>query len=91
MLIKFFANYRDITKCSSCLMPAPAHMLALVTELSARLGPALSEKLLSADGRELGKDAVVLVNGRHIVHLAGLETPLTEEDIVAIFPLVAGG
>jgi molybdopterin synthase sulfur carrier subunit len=91
MLVKFFATYRDITKCSSCVMPAPPHVLALLTEVCARFGPAMRARLLTADGLALSADAVVLVNGRHIVHLAGLETALTEEDVVAIFPLVAGG
>lgn len=91
MLVKFFATYREITKCSALTLPAPPKMSALLTELSARFGPALRAKLLSADGQDLGRDAIVLVNGRHITHLVGLDTPLTEEDVVAIFPLVAGG
>ena len=91
MLVKFFATYREITKCSSLTVSAPPNILALLTEVSTRFGPAMGAKLLSADGQQLGADAVVLVNGRHIDHLAGLDTPLTEEDVVAIFPLVAGG
>jgi molybdopterin synthase sulfur carrier subunit len=91
MLVKFFATYREISKCSSCTVPAPLHVLALCGEICARFGPAMRAKLLSADGRELGADAIVLVNGRHIAHLAGPATALTEQDTVAIFPLVAGG
>jgi len=91
MLVKFFATYREITKCPSITLPAPPHMLALLNGLAARFGPVMRAKLLSADGQTAGADAVIMVNGRHISHLAGMETPLTEEDIVAIFPLVAGG
>jgi len=91
MLVKFFATYREITKCSSIMLPAPPHLLALLSELAARFGPAMRAKLLSANGQEVGADAVIMVNGRHISHLAGTATPLTEEDTVAIFPLVAGG
>jgi len=91
MLVKFFATYREITKCSSLTLPAPQHVLALTTELAARFGPLMRDKLLSADGLQAGSDAIIMVNGRHIKHLAGLATPLSEEDIVAIFPLVAGG
>ena len=32
-----------------------------------------------------------MVNGRHITHLQGVTTPLTEQDVVALFPVVAGG
>ncbi|MDI9568418.1 MAG: MoaD/ThiS family protein [Bacillota bacterium] len=34
---------------------------------------------------------IILVNGRNIVHLAGIDTVLGEEDEVSIFPVVAGG
>jgi molybdopterin converting factor small subunit len=32
-----------------------------------------------------------MVNGRHIEHLNGMGTKLTEQDYVAVTPLVAGG
>jgi molybdopterin converting factor small subunit len=32
-----------------------------------------------------------MVNGRHIEHLDGVATTLSEQDYVAITPLVAGG
>ena len=38
-----------------------------------------------------GSDVIILVNGRHIEHLDGVATKLTEDDYVAITPLVAGG
>jgi molybdopterin synthase sulfur carrier subunit len=91
MLVKFFATYREITKCASLTLTAPSNLLSLITELSARYGPVMRTRLLSADGQNAGADAVILVNGRHIEHLAGLKTPLCEKDVVAIFPLVAGG
>ena len=91
MLVKFFATYREITKCASCEVVAPLDLSALFSELGLRFGPALPDRLLSDDGQELAWDAVVLVNGRHIMHLAGLKTPLRESDTVAIFPLMAGG
>jgi len=72
-------------------MPAPSDMQALLEEVSERYGPALRAGLLSLDGRALGNNAVVLVNGRNIAHLEGIKTPLSEDDVVSIFPLVAGG
>ena len=91
MQVKFFATYRELTHCNKLELPAPAHVHALLWELSARFGREMRDKLLSADGEALGQDAIVLVNGRHIVHLQGLATPLDEQDTVAVFPLVAGG
>lgn len=90
MRVKFFATYRGITGVSSLELPAPADVLALLEELSARY-PSLRDKVLTPDGGNLGPDAIVMVNGRHIVHLKGVATPLTEGDTAAVFPLVAGG
>lgn len=33
----------------------------------------------------------VLKNGRNVVHMAGVETSLEEDDVVSVFPPVAGG
>jgi molybdopterin converting factor small subunit len=34
---------------------------------------------------------IILVNGRNIQHLKGVDTLLGPDDIVAVFPMVAGG
>ena len=40
---------------------------------------------------ELERGFMILVNGRNIEHLQGLQTPLGESDIVSIFPPAGGG
>jgi len=72
-------------------MPAFSDLQALLEELSDCYGPAMRAGLLSLDGQSLGGNAVVLINGRNIAHLSGLATPLSSDDVVSIFPLVAGG
>lgn len=90
MLVKFFATYRSITGCRSCDIPAPDDVLGLMHEL-ARLWPAFRDLVLNEDGTDRGDDVIVLVNGRHIEHLDGVRTRLSESDYVAVTPLVAGG
>ena len=34
---------------------------------------------------------IFMVNGRHIAHIGGLDAPVSEGDIVSIFPLIGGG
>jgi molybdopterin synthase sulfur carrier subunit len=41
--------------------------------------------------RTLMTGTLILVNGRHVQHLQGLETPLKEEDVISIFPPSGGG
>ncbi len=91
MKVRFFATYRDITHVSELEVPAPKSVRGLLLLLSERYGPDLRDKILSPDRSALGRDAIVLVNGRHIFHLDGLDTPLDESSTVAIFPLIAGG
>lgn len=90
MLVKFLATYRQIAGRKSCDIPAPHDVLALMAELSAKW-PEFRKLILSEDGTDKGDDVIILVNGRHIEHLDGVATPLTEQDYVVITPLVAGG
>lgn len=90
MLVRFFATYRQITGCRECDIPAPPDVLALLHDLSQRW-PAFRELVLDEPGTGKGDDVIILVNGRHIEHLQGVDTKLTEADRVAVTPLVAGG
>ncbi len=47
-------------------------------------------KLLDDRG-EPHAGTIVLVNRRNILHLQGLETPVAEADVLALFPPGAGG
>jgi len=48
------------------------------------------EDELLEDG-ELDETITILINGRNILYLDGLETELNSDDKVTIFPQVAGG
>lgn len=41
--------------------------------------------------KELEDGYLILVNGKNIEHLQGLETPIEERDTVSIFPPAGGG
>jgi len=90
MRVKFFAYLRDYTNCSETDVPAAPTVGDLARILAERYGPKLGGKLLGPDG-ELGEEIVVMINGRHVVHLGGIDARLRDEDLVQIFPLVAGG
>ena len=90
MLVKFFATYRQISGCNQCDISGPSSVLELLEEVSRRW-PAFRPLVLNEAGTEKGEDAIILVNGRHIEHLEGVRTALSEADYVAFTPLVAGG
>jgi len=34
---------------------------------------------------------IVMINGRHVAHVGGLDAPVSDGDVVSIFPLIGGG
>lgn len=79
----------DTGELEVILPPEEATVMGLIEKLSEQIGPGLKEELLN--GGEIGPGTIVLVNGRNILHLEGLETPLGEGDLVVFFPPGAGG
>jgi len=90
MCVKFFAYLRDYTGCSETDIPLASTIGDLARILCERYGSRLQDKLLTADG-DLGPEIIVMINGRHVAHLGGINAPLTSDDTVQIFPMVAGG
>ena len=90
MTIKYFADIREVTGREDQQWTKPAPTLrALLAGLCDAYGAALARRLF--DAGTLNGTITVLVNGRNVVHLAGLDTPLQQDDVVVIFPMVAGG
>ena len=90
MQLKFFATYRQIAGCKQCSVLAPHDVLALLHDISSRW-PEFRSLVLNEEGADKRDDVIIMVNGRHIEHLDGVNTELTDEDTVAITPVVAGG
>lgn len=91
MKVKYFAYIRDFTGCRQAEEPDCDSVYSLLHMLSDKYGTEFRNKVLSQDGQALGKDIIILVNGRHVSHLAGIQTPLSSKDEVSVFPVVAGG
>lgn len=89
MKINFFAYIRDYTKTKSTEFEYCSTLRELLLKLSELYGEKFRNKVF--DGENLSKEIIILVNGRHVVHLEGLDTRLMENDEISIFPVVAGG
>ena len=69
-------------------LPSPATVSTLLEHLAGQIRPASpADPSRSVDAQGL----LIVVNGRQIHHLQGLDTPLEEGDVVAIMPPVLGG
>ena len=93
MTVRFCAYLRDreYANCKELETAAPATVRALGEELSRRFGKRFRGEFFSPDGTELGERVIVMINGRRVEFLHGIDTPLKESDTVQIFPVVAGG
>lgn len=89
MNVKFFANMRDITKTKEIDFEYSDTVDLLLHKLCDKYGNAFTRKVFIEN--ELSNEIIILVNGRHIVHLDGINTHLNENDVISIFPVVAGG
>ena len=90
MTIQYFAYLRDITGCKQETRSTEPDVRALLRSLCEKHGEALRRKLFISGSDDLG-DVIIMVNGRHISHIGGLDAALHDEDTVQIFPVVAGG
>ena len=90
MVVRYFADIRTLARTDeeqrSSVPPTLNDLLAI---LAAEKGAAFEKRVF--EGGKLSNTMIILVNGRNILHLNGVHTPLKPDDVVAVFPMVAGG
>lgn len=93
MKVKFFAYLRDrdYAGCKEISVPACRDLRELGELLGTKYGRKMEEFYFSPDKSTFGEQAIVLVNGRRAEFLQGIDTGLSGEDTVLLFPVVAGG
>lgn len=89
MKVKFFGNIRDITGTKEIQIKGAANLEQLLQELCDKYGKAFRDKVLRDN--DITNEVIVLVNGRNIYFTGGIDTVLSKDDEVSIFPVVAGG
>lgn len=89
MIVRFYASLRDVTGTKEARIAGCKTVGELLKRMCDKYGKAF-EDLLLRDG-SLIVGVMVLVNGTHIAHLQGLDTLLSDDCVVDVFPPVAGG
>ena len=89
MIVKFYATLRDVTGSREKRVEGYETVGELLKDLAKTYGRDFERLVLKGDG--LVQGAMVLVNGTHIAHLQGFDTPLGKDSVIDVFPPVAGG
>jgi len=91
LTVKFFANLKDITRQREIKIELQNETTIIqVLESLFDQYESLRKEIFTEDN-ELKKWIQILKNGRNIKFLDGLQTKLSEGDVIALFPPVAGG
>jgi sulfur-carrier protein len=90
ILVKAFATFREVMDSQIDMdLKEGATILTLLDELMMRY-KGLDEMMFDDNGT-LRNFINILRNGRNVQFLAGLDTPLSDGDVIALFPPLAGG
>ncbi len=90
--VQAYASLGDILQSRKLEVSTPAKTVGeLVEFLSERYGAAFKEKLINSQTKELKTAFRIIVNGRDVGSLSGLETEIREGDKILFFPPVSGG
>lgn len=88
--VKAFATFREVMDNQLDMdFPHGATIRTLLTELTGKY-EGLGELMFAAPGT-LRDFVNILKNSRNVHFLAGLDTPLDDGDVIALFPPLAGG
>lgn len=87
--VEFFATLRDLLGTNSVELDCADTVSDAILALIERFGEVFRDAVMEGDKvKEMVK---ILVNGRDVRELRGLETELSDGDCISIFPPVAGG
>jgi molybdopterin synthase sulfur carrier subunit len=91
MRVRFYATLRDLVGASATDLPVSDRedIRQVLDRLTAVYSP-LHAKLWDAEGNWSGF-VTVLLNGRSVEWMQGLNTRVAEDDTVSLFPPVGGG
>ncbi len=90
VMVKAFASLREVAERQTEIHVEEGAAVGDLLETLCRRYPGLAEKIFAAPGVPK-KYVNVLVNGRSIQFLRGLDTALHDGDLVALFPPAGGG
>ncbi len=92
MIVRYFAYYRKDVGCKEEVFPlAPLSVLDLLKILTEKYDKKVRFPFLTHDGSDIHPDVILMIDGRNIDFIDGINSIIKETAIVSIFPRIAGG
>ncbi|MEM2249568.1 MAG: MoaD/ThiS family protein [Candidatus Bathyarchaeia archaeon] len=88
--ILLFATLRSKYKIRELAVACDGTLLSMIENASKILGPEFIDDVYDRNRGKIRDDMIIMVNGRNIKDLKG-EITLKDNDVIAIFPPLAGG
>ncbi len=91
--VKFFTLFRLEYGLSELNLELPEEDITirdLLKIIDIKTGKNISKKLFT-DDKKVKTSAIVLVNGKNIFHIRGLDTNIRDRDVISLFPPGGGG
>ena len=90
--VRFYGDLKEYMKkgWTTIEVPQGSSLRDFILELAKNRSPDLLEKL-TKNGKTTRSEIKIMVNGRNIVHLRGLETEIKDRDLISILPIAGGG
>lgn len=87
-----FATIRQKYNIRELIVNCDGTIRDLIEKVSKSLGESFFDEVYDKDNKKVRDDIIFIINGRNIKDLSsGSETPLKDNDVVSIFPAIAGG
>lgn len=87
MTVRFYSYVREYTGCKEVNFPFEPDLYHLLHAMAMEYGKDFRELVMSPDGEEISREVIIMINGKRIDALGGINTPLSSKDAVAIYPV----
>lgn len=67
----------------------PIAIIELINLISEKVGTDISVKLIEGDKIKIG--TIILIDGKNVIHMNGLDTVIENDSLISVFPPAAGG
>lgn len=93
VMVKAILDFKRVlnARVQEVSLPEGSNIQDLLDSLEEKFGQSLTEILYMKDKRELISELNLMINGKNILFLNGLETVLQDGDELFLLPLIGGG